>query len=99
MDHQWRALHRHAIAGFTGSVQQIQCSRRQTVIRIDSGPKRSLAAAMSLLAIVVAYQPSRADPSRYPQFAQQTLPPQITPSFISIDELLEELKAGRRPLI
>ena len=69
------------------------------MIRFDLGLKRSLAAAMSLVATVVAYQPLRADPARYPQFAQQTLPPQITPSFISIAELLEELKAGRRPLI
>jgi predicted sulfurtransferase len=54
---------------------------------------------MSLAGILVAYQPLGADPSRYPQFAQQTVPPNISPSFISIDELLEELKAGRKPVI
>jgi 3-mercaptopyruvate sulfurtransferase SseA len=68
------------------------------VIRFDSCLKRSVAFA-SLAAILVAHQPLGADPSRYQQFAQQTLPPNISPSFISIDELLEALKAGRRPII
>ena len=69
------------------------------MIRFDARRKRSFAVAMSLAAILVAYQPLGADPSRYPQFAQQTVPPNISPSFISIDELLEELKAGRKPVI
>lgn len=40
-----------------------------------------------------------ADPSKYPQFAQQKLPEDVTPAFISIDELVAELKAGAKPLI
>lgn len=40
-----------------------------------------------------------ADPSKYPQFAQQKLPDNITPSFISIDELIAEVRAGKKPLI
>lgn len=40
-----------------------------------------------------------ADPSKYPQFAQQKLPEKITPAFISVDELVAELKAGAKPLI
>jgi len=42
---------------------------------------------------------AQADPSRYPEFAQQSLPANVTPAFISIDELVEELKAGEKPLI
>jgi len=58
---------------------------------------------LAVLTVVVGfffvYRPAHADPSKYPQFAQQTLPPNVTPSFISIDELLAELKAGKKPLI
>jgi hypothetical protein len=42
---------------------------------------------------------AHADPSKYPQFAQQTLPDNVTPVFINIDELVAELKAGVKPLI
>lgn len=55
----------------------------------------------ALLAAIISLDrsPAQADPSRYPQFAQQSLPAGITPSFISIEELVEELKAGKKPLI
>lgn len=53
-----------------------------------------------LLAALFCLGPSaQADPSRYPEFAQQSLPANITPSFISIDTLVEDVKAGKRPLI
>jgi Rhodanese-like domain len=61
------------------------------------GNKIPLAA---LAIILLVPQPSYADPSKYPQFAQQTLPANIVPSFISIDELSAQLKAGgEQPLI
>jgi len=54
----------------------------------------------ALLAAQFSLCPSaEADPSRYPEFAQQSLPANVTPSFISIDELVENLKAGKKPLI
>ena len=40
-----------------------------------------------------------ADPSKYPQFAQQTLPGDIVPAFINVEELVEALKAGAKPMI
>lgn len=40
-----------------------------------------------------------ADPSNYPEFAQQTLPVDIKPEFISIDELVKTLHAGAKPVI
>jgi Rhodanese-like domain len=40
-----------------------------------------------------------ADASKYPQFAQQKLPDNVTPSFISIDELVGQVRAGEKPLI
>jgi hypothetical protein len=42
---------------------------------------------------------AQADPTKYPQFAQQSLPPDITPEFISVDTLAAELKKGAKPLI
>lgn len=43
--------------------------------------------------------PAHADPSKYPQFAQQTPAPNIKPEFIGIEELVRQLKAGAKPLI
>ena len=43
--------------------------------------------------------PGYADPSKYPEFAQQTLPADIKPEFISIDELVKTLKGGTKPVI
>jgi len=40
-----------------------------------------------------------ADPSKYPEFAQQTLPDNIKPEFITIDELVKTLQAGSKPVI
>src|SRR4030095_453154 len=42
---------------------------------------------------------AQADPSKYPQFAQQKLPENVTPIFVSIEELVVELKAGAKPVI
>ena len=42
---------------------------------------------------------AHADPSKYPQFAQQTLPANITPAFIGIEELVADLKTGSKPVI
>ena len=41
----------------------------------------------------------QADPSKYPQFAQQALPEGVTPAFINVEELVEAVKAGTKPLI
>ena len=55
---------------------------------------------VALLAAMFSLGPSvQADPSRYPEFAQQSLPTNITPSLISIEVLVEDLKAGKKPLI
>jgi len=51
------------------------------------------------LAFLSAPEQGRADPSKYPQFAQQTLPENVTPAFIGIEELVADLKAGIKPVI
>ncbi len=40
-----------------------------------------------------------ADSSRYPQFAQQQLPQHVIPSFIRLDQLVEEIVSRKRPLL
>lgn len=54
---------------------------------------------LSAIAVGLAPQRSGADPSKYPEFAQQSLPDNIKPIFISVDELAEEITAGTKPLI
>ena len=46
-----------------------------------------------------AHRGAHADPSKYPEFAQQTLPDECHPGLISIEELVTELKAGAKPVI
>ena len=62
--------------------------------------KRIVLLVTALAATVPLWPASvHADPSKYPEFAQQTLPDNITPVFIHIDELVAELNAGAKPLI
>ena len=61
--------------------------------------KNFLAVAALLAALFSFGSSAQADPSRYPEFAQQSLPANITPTFISIDDLMADLKAGKKPLI
>jgi 3-mercaptopyruvate sulfurtransferase SseA len=51
----------------------------------------------SLAAVLFTHQPGRADPSKYPQFAQQAAPANVL--LISVDELVDDIKAGKKPLI
>ena len=59
---------------------------------------------ISLLALVTGFlfssdQTAIADPSGYPQFAQQSLPANVPLTLISVEELVSEVKAGKKPLI
>lgn len=47
--------------------------------------------------ILLVHFPAQADLSKYPQFAQQTPPANI--SLISVDDLAKEIRAGKKPLI
>jgi rhodanese-related sulfurtransferase len=64
--------------------------------------KRSLSGTFffilgSLAIFLVTEQPATADPSKYPQFAQQSPPANV--SLISVDELVQEITAGKKPMI
>jgi hypothetical protein len=57
------------------------------------------AAALALGVSLSAASGANADPSKYPEFAQQSLPADITPEFIGIDQLVADLKAGAKPML
>jgi 3-mercaptopyruvate sulfurtransferase SseA len=56
-------------------------------------------AAAFLAGFFLFCQPVHADPSNYPQFAQQKLPENITPAFISVDQLIKDMTAPEKPII
>jgi hypothetical protein len=56
--------------------------------------------SLLLLALGVLAAPlAHADPAKYPQFAQQTLPPDVKPEFISVDTVAAQIKKGAKPVI
>ena len=55
----------------------------------------TLTLGLSLLALPGAH----ADPSKYPEFAQQTLPADVKPEFVGIDQLIADIKAGAKPML
>ncbi len=59
--------------------------------------KATMAVAFAVFAFTASS--TQADPSRYPQFVQQTLPKEVKPEFISVDELAQEIKNGVKPMI
>ena len=59
----------------------------------------SLLTLLAAGALILFPARASADPTRYPEFAQQKLPDNITPEFISVEELAVDLKAGKKPLI
>ncbi|MGH7875604.1 MAG: rhodanese-like domain-containing protein [Candidatus Binatia bacterium] len=62
--------------------------------------KKVIIAVAAALAILVLLPPGAyADPSKYPQFAQQSLPDNVPLVLINIEELVAELKAGVKPVI
>ena len=50
-----------------------------------------------LAGVLFTQQPGQADPSKYPQFAQQSPPANFL--LISVDELMGEIQAGKKPMI
>ena len=54
---------------------------------------------ITVLSLTAYDEPASADPSKYPQFAQQSLPADVPLALISIDEFVGDVKAGKKPLI
>jgi 3-mercaptopyruvate sulfurtransferase SseA len=67
-------------------------------MKLLPGLQRSFFFILGIVAgVFFAYQPARADPSKYPQFAQQSPPSNVV--LISVDELVADIKAGKKPMI
>jgi hypothetical protein len=64
-----------------------------------SHKKGIIAVAGVLAALVLMAQGAYADPSKYPEFAQQSLADNVPLELINIEDLVAELKSGIKPLI
>ena len=56
-------------------------------------------APVALALMLLVAPAANADPSKYPEFAQQTLPADVTPEFVGIDHLVADIKAGAKPVL
>jgi 3-mercaptopyruvate sulfurtransferase SseA len=61
--------------------------------------RRILLLAFVIVSLLSADRTANADPSQYPQFAQQSLPANVPLALVSVEELVSEVKAGKKPLI
>jgi hypothetical protein len=53
-----------------------------------------------VIAAIAAWNPAaEADPSKYPEFAQQKPAGNVTPEMISVEQLVQEITAGKKPLM
>ncbi len=50
-----------------------------------------------LLGMLLSRSSAHADPSKYPQFAQQSPPANVL--FVSVDDLAKDIREGKKPLI
>ncbi len=64
-----------------------------------SGQVWKAALGAVVLALVTFGSRAIADPAKYPQFAQQSLPKNVTATFVSVDAVVGEIKAGKQPFI
>jgi hypothetical protein len=61
--------------------------------------RKILVLAIVMISLLAFCRTASADPSKYPQFAQQSLPANVPLALISIEEVVSEVKAGKKPLI
>ena len=58
-----------------------------------------LASTALLLSLSLQPAASLADSSRYPQYAQQKMPQGVESEFIYLNEFVEEIRGGKKPVI
>ena len=61
--------------------------------------RRILLLAFGIVSLLSTDRTASADPSRYPQFAQQSLPANVPLALVSVEEVVSEVKTGKKPLI
>jgi hypothetical protein len=52
-----------------------------------------------MIAVILWHSSAYGDPSRYPEFAQQKPAGNVTPQLISVEQLVQEITAGKKPLM
>ena len=65
-------------------------------------PRTNIVVFLAVLLTLASISDDRsvyADASKYPQYAQQSLPPDITPNFIKVEALVSEIINHRTPLM
>jgi hypothetical protein len=67
--------------------------------RCRLGCTRLLNLAGVMTAVFLWYTSAHADPSKYPEFAQQKPAGNVTPLLISVEQLVQEITAGKKPLM
>ena len=67
--------------------------------RCRVGCTRLLNLAGVITAVFLWQSSAQADPSKYPQFAQQKPAGNVTPLLISVEQLVQEITAGKKPLM
>lgn len=68
-------------------------------MRFLCGPRELFLLSAIFLGLLFCSGESAADPAKYPEFAQQQLPKDITPDFIYLDQLVDEIIGAKKPLI
>lgn len=61
--------------------------------------KKSWSLLLAAMCSFWVWSHAHADPTRYPQFAQQQLPQGVTPEFIHLNPFVDEIVQGKKPLI
>src|SRR5512145_1436111 len=78
LDHQWTTPYRGPATGYLGTVEQVQLRRTEAVIQTAPINRDILAALVLFLSLLGIWAIAHADPTKYPQFAQQSLPENVT---------------------
>lgn len=63
------------------------------------GPRKLLVLSFISLGLLVCSGEAAADPSKYPQYAQYQLPKGVKPEFIYLNQLVDDIVQGKKPLI
>lgn len=62
-------------------------------------PRSSFVFIAAALGLVFCLGKAAADPSKYPEYAQQELPKGVQPDFVSLDQLVDDIVKGKKPLM
>ncbi len=68
-------------------------------MKLMSGEKHIVLLVAVILSFLICPVLTDADPTKYPRFAQQSLPEGVKPDFIHLEQLVDEIINRKKPLI